>query len=175
MDSDRPAERLFFALWPDPALRNRINRLACELPEVGGRRHHPEDLHLTLVFLGAVTAAQRACIERVGDRVALHPFGLRLDRIEHWASPRILCLGASHRPAPLLSLVQQLQSGLDGCGFAAEERPYRPHVTLVRNVRSPPSTRPSCAVEWAVGEFVLAGTAAGEMPPRYRVVRRWPL
>ena len=91
-------QRLFFALWPDHHLCNRIDTLAGELPGQGGQRHHPDDLHMTLVFLGSITSTQRACIERVGDEIQASPFSLHLDQIDYWVRPRILCLGATGTP-----------------------------------------------------------------------------
>ncbi len=171
----KPMQRLFFALWPDHEVRNRINRLACELPEQAGQRHHPEDLHITLVFLGTVAAGQHACIEQVGGGIDLRPFTLHLDRVDYWEQPQILCLSASSRPAPLISLVQQLWSGLAGCGFKVEKRAYKPHVTLVRKAKKRLHARLDSPIEWPASEFVLAGAAAGEKPPRYQVIKRWSL
>ncbi|MFC1602839.1 RNA 2',3'-cyclic phosphodiesterase [Pseudomonadota bacterium] len=168
-------QRLFFALWPDHELRNRINTLASELPGQGGQRHHPDDLHMTLVFLGSVAPAQRACIEQIGDEVQVNPFTLSLDQIDYWARPRILFLGATDTPAPLASLVESLQSGLVGCGFKPEERAYKPHVTLIRKAKQPRTFNFVAPIDWTVSEFVLAGSCAGEPPPRYQVLKRWSL
>ncbi|MEK7758301.1 MAG: 2'-5' RNA ligase family protein, partial [Pseudomonadota bacterium] len=51
-------QRLFFALWPDPVLQQRLAQAAeALLPRAAGRRVRAENLHCTLVFLGAVEAA----------------------------------------------------------------------------------------------------------------------
>jgi len=168
-------QRLFFALWPNPYLRNRINRLACELSGQGGQQHHPDDLHMTLVFLGAVTSEQRACIEQIAGKIQMEPFTLYLDQVDYWLQPRILYLGTNKTPVPLASLVQQLQSSLMDCGFKPEKRPYKPHVTLVRKVKQQQAFHLNSALEWPVDEFVLAGSNLGEVPPRYQVIKRWPL
>ncbi len=168
-------QRFFFALWPDSHLRSHINRLACELPGQDGKRHHPDDLHLTLAFLGSVTSEQRACIEQVGDEICMEPFTLYLDRIDCWLQPRILYLGVNKIPAPLALLVQQLQLGLAGCGFKPEKRPFKPHVTLVRKMKQKQVFNLDSPLEWPVREFVLAGSSLGESPPRYQVIKRWPL
>ncbi len=168
-------QRFFFALWPDSYLRSHINRLVCELSGQGGQQQHPDDLHMTLAFLGSATSAQRACIERVGDKIQIKPFTLYLGRIDYWSQPRILYLGANNTPAPLASLVQQLQSGLTGCGFKLEKRHYNPHVTLVRKMKQKQTFNLDGLLEWPVDEFVLAGTHLGVKPPRYQVIKRWPL
>jgi RNA 2',3'-cyclic 3'-phosphodiesterase len=43
--------RYFFALWPDRQVREALSTLSRSL-SAGGRPHHPDDLHMTLVFLG---------------------------------------------------------------------------------------------------------------------------
>ncbi len=168
-------QRLFFALWPDHRLRSRLDRLVHELPAHGGQQHHPDDLHMTLVFLGPVAPEQRACIERGGDEIQIDPFTLYLDRVDYWPRPRILCLGASEASAPLTSLVQSLQSGLVSCGFEPETRPYKPHVTLARKAKQKHIFNLDSPIEWPVSEFVLAGASTGERPPRYQVIKRWSL
>jgi len=168
-------QRLFFALWPDHGLGNRLNRLAGELPERGGRQHHPSDLHMTLVFLGPVAPERLPCIEQVGDQIRLDPFTLYLDQVDYWQRPRILCLGASDPPAPLISLVQSLQSGLVGCGFEPEKRLYKPHVTLVRKAKRQHAFGLDSPIEWPVNEFVLAGSCSGENPLRYQIIKHWSL
>ncbi len=168
-------QRLFFALWPDHGLRSRVSRLASMLPEHSGQLHHPDDLHMTLVFLGAVTTEQHACIKQAGDAIQLEPFRLYLDQVDYWRLPRILFLAPSKKPAPLTALVQNLQSGLIGCGFEPEKRVYKPHVTLVRKAKQRQSLRHVDRIEWSVSEFVLAGSTTGERPPRYQVIKRWSL
>jgi len=168
-------QRLFFALWPDPGLHSRLNRLVRDLPEHAGRQHHPDDLHMTLVFLGAVAPEQQTCIERIGDEIQIDPFALYLDQVDYWPRPRILCLGVSDPPAPLISLVQSLQSELIGCGFEPEKSPYKPHVTLSRKAKQKHAFSLDSPIEWPVSEFVLAGSSTGDKPPRYQVLKRWPL
>ena len=51
--------RLYFALWPDAALRATIARVAAGPAAVAGGRAVPAaDLHVTLAFLGGVPAAR---------------------------------------------------------------------------------------------------------------------
>ena len=62
--------RLFFALWPDPALQAAIaetgERIA-RTRKIEGRTIAPERLHLTLLFLGEVAAdAEKRLIAAAG-------------------------------------------------------------------------------------------------------------
>lgn len=167
--------RYFFALWPDQAVQER---LALEARQVAahGRLHHSEDLHMTLVFLGPVADARLDCVEQVADRIRPRPFSLHIGGIGYWQRPRILWAGPLETPEPLSQLVFDLQNGLKACGFEPERRHFKPHVTLYRKaaITGPGVIDP--AIEWPVGEFVLAVSGGGAPgAPRYRVLRRWPL
>ena len=169
-------QRLFFGLWPDPAARGQLARLAEQFQPPGGRRHHPDDLHITLLFLGQVDDARQPCIYQAADAVQAPTFSLRLDTLGHWPRPRILWCGPSLVPEPLQRLVTDLQQGLQGCGFEPERRRYKPHVTLQRKVRHVKTHELEHCIEWQATEFALAaseGGAPGES--RYRILHRWPL
>jgi 2'-5' RNA ligase len=168
------SERLFFALWPPVEVRDALIVERRALPGEPGRVHHAEDLHMTLVFVGAVADEARPCIESVGGTVDTAPFWLRISEAGYWSKARIRWCRPTLAPPELLALVGQLEQGLLACGIEPESRPYRPHVTLAR--KAPPLTaRPlSAPVDWIVDDFVLAASG-GEQPPRYRVLRRWPL
>jgi 2'-5' RNA ligase len=83
MEADAKLERLFFALWPPSALQRELAALADTAlpPHRGGRRTYTQNLHLTLVFLGAADAATRARLERGADALHVLAFELQLDRI----------------------------------------------------------------------------------------------
>lgn len=166
-------QRLFFALWPDQTLRWELVRLWDRLP-ARGRRVHPEDLHVTLVFLGDVSPERRACAEQVAEMTRGRGFDLTLDRLGSWPQSGILWCGAVQAPASLLDLVHGLQEGLRDCAFTPESRPYVPHVTLARQAR-PLSAQPlSPPLIWSARDFALVASHQGE-PPHYQVLRRWPL
>jgi len=167
-------ERLFFALWPGERERGALTRIQDELADHRGRRTHPEDLHITLVFLGDLDPKRRACAEEAANRVQAAPFSLYLNRLGYFPRARIRWCGASERPQPLLDLLHALNGGLLSCGFHPERRPFEPHATLARKARPLPARELEHPVAWPVSEFALVIARPGECP-RYRVVRRWPL
>lgn len=167
-------ERLFFALWPGEWQRTVLTRVQGELPNHQGRKTHPQDLHLTLVFLGDLDAERRACAEGVADQVRATTFILNLDRLGCFPRTRILWCGASERPQSLLDLVHVLNDGLADCGFYPERRAFMPHVTLARKSQPLPARGIEPPIVWPVSEFALMIARTGECP-RYRVERNWPL
>jgi 2'-5' RNA ligase len=168
------AERLFFALWPGDDQRLALTRVQHALPPHQGRDAHAEDLHITLVFLGELDPEQRACAEAAADAVQGEPFVLTLNRFGCFPRPRVLWCGADEHPLPLLDLVGALNAGLRPCHIRLDRRPYSPHVTLARNARPLRSFLLDVPIPWPVDGFVLATSQEGG-PPRYRVLRRWPL
>jgi 2'-5' RNA ligase len=166
---------LFFALWPDERVRAGLEALVQGLPEHRGRLVHREDRHITLAFLGEVSAEFRACAEEAAQRVSAPPCELFIDQVGYWPRPRILWCGATQVPEALLALVRTLQQELKECGFQPEARPYAPHVTLARKARKVPGYLLPENLSWPVREFVLVTSNMDGPPPRYQVLRRWPL
>jgi 2'-5' RNA ligase len=168
-------QKLFFALWPDQTIREGLLRIGRELPPHGGHAPHPPDLHLTLVFLGPVTAEQYPCVVRAAAAIRGVPFDLTIDRVGYWSRPRILWCAPAETPEPLQTLVADLQRELLHCGFRPEKRPYSPHVTLARKSRPVEFQLLSESLSWPAREFVLVASGPGGEPPRYRILERWPL
>ncbi|MET0090460.1 MAG: RNA 2',3'-cyclic phosphodiesterase [Candidatus Thiodiazotropha sp.] len=168
--------RLFFGLWPSPPVRDALSHLVGRFSRHPGRPHHAQDLHMTLVFLGAVPATKLGCITQVAERIRSPGFDLRLQRLGFWTRPRILWTAPDATPEQLSALVRGLQEGLAECGFEAESRPYRPHVTLLRKSYPVGTDAIEQPIDWPVNEFVLAEStnpqAGGQ---RYRIVQRWHL
>ncbi len=140
-----------------------------------GRPNHPEDLHITLVFLGPVAPDQYDCVLETADRTSTPTFSIRIDRVGYWKRPHILWCGPSEIPLELNRLVSGLQRGLSGCGFTPEKRPYRPHVTLTRKSRPVAAHALPRSLEWQVDSFVLMETVPGGPSPHYRIRKKWPL
>jgi 2'-5' RNA ligase len=173
----RASIRLFFALWPGDDTRAELLRARDAMADsagAGARPTHPDDLHMTLVFVGAVAPERLPCIESAGDDVVLAPFDLALRRVETWSRQRLLVAVPDAPPPALFNLVAQLQQGLLACGIAPERRRYRPHATLAR--RAERTAPQPLSVAWAVRGFVLARSGVGAAGAGgYRVLRTWSL
>ena len=181
-EATQPATlRLFFALWPDDATRDALNRTGKWLHQHwGGRRMRAETVHITLAFLGE-TPAERlddlvACADSVGTvgTVGTDAYDLVLDQAGYWRHNRIGWLGASETPPQHFELVRGLNIALQQAGFPVDARPHVPHVTLLRNSRG--GEVPACTpVVWPIRDFVLVQSRLDVAGARYDVVRRWPL
>jgi 2'-5' RNA ligase len=160
-----PEHRLFFAFWPDDALRASLEAARARLFPLAGRPVDPSNLHVTAAFLGAVDAAKLDRLAELAGPVA--PLPIVFDRLEHWARPRVLVAVASQPPARLRAIVDGLWQRLDRLGFAREARPWVPHLTLVRDLRS---LRPGLVwppVEWTVYRIRLVESTSTPHGVRY--------
>ncbi|WP_457669313.1 RNA 2',3'-cyclic phosphodiesterase [Thiolapillus sp.] len=166
-------KRLFFALWPDEAVRSRLADLQTRLPQGQGSWVHPQDLHITLHFLGAVSEVQQRCAEEAADGVVASPFELEIARLDFWPRPRIALALPGKTPPALSKLVKSLGQELASRGYKPEKRAYRPHVTLLRKTTPGMAMELSRPVRWPVDHFVLVESRPGTEPPWYKVVERW--
>lgn len=130
--------RTFIALNLPKKERQRIHRSARLLREEGlpVRWVEPDDLHLTLKFLGEVRPEKLPRIEATLAEVAAStpPFVITLGGFGAFPTlrrPRVIWLGVEAAPA-LRCLKQDLEWALTDVGFEAETRAFHPHLTLGR-------------------------------------------
>ena len=167
--------RLFFALWPDAAVRGALARLAAAAGD-HGRPVARDNLHLTLAFLGTLDATRLAAVRDAAARVDAEPFRLTLDRIDRWRRPRLICAVPSAPPDALLRLAGELSEAMRALDLPIERRPFAPHVTLVRRAggEAPPAP-PEAPVTWDVDRFALVASRPSEEGVRYTPLAHWPV
>jgi 2'-5' RNA ligase len=167
--------RYFFALWPDPAVRDGFYRAARDAQSAcGGRGIRRGNLHQTLVFVGNVAGVRRALLDAAGERIIAAPFALDFGVTGYWPHHRIVWAAPAATPPLLIRLVAELKRELTGAGIDFDDRPYVPHVTLVRGARAP-AALPPLRITWQLREFVLVESGSGASGADYRIAGRWPL
>jgi RNA 2',3'-cyclic 3'-phosphodiesterase len=167
------SHRVFFALWPDDATRAAISRATREAVRASGGRPIAKDrLHLTVAFLGELTAAGLEVARGVAP-ISVGPFDLTLDAIGIWPDSKVLWLAPRSVPPALGELEARLWDALSERGFHAEDRVYRPHVTLARRAR--PVDAGVEPVLFPVRELALVESFPDGRNVHYEVLERWPL
>ena len=146
-------QRCFLAIPIDPAAVDVL----CSLQPMdeGLRRVPPEQLHITLHFLGEQDVA--AVIDAVSG-IEVVPFDLhvrRLGTFEGRGGDPILWAGIEPS-APLQALHHTLGVALGTLGFQPESRPYRPHITLGR-AKSGYDVAPFLAADAPVLDIAVRG------------------
>lgn len=171
----RARQRLFFAVWPDGAARRALASVARDSLPRQAKPVALENLHITLVFLGSITAEQRACAERAAEQVSAPAFALRLERLGWFRRARVVWSAPAQTPPALLALVEGLNRELEACGFESESRPYHAHMTLARKVARRVDEAAHPPIEWTVDAFHLVRSRTHPDGSRYHTLRSWPL
>ena len=133
--------RLFIAVpLPESVkllLETTARMLAQGLPHGAIRWVRPQQMHLTLRFLGETAVSQLPSLqEQLTQLTSQHPsFVLQLNGIGVFPSrkkARIVWAGLGGEVAALQALQAGLAARLLNLGWPQEKRPFRPHITLGR-------------------------------------------
>ncbi len=161
--------RLFIGLSLPAAVRDRLAALQSGLP--GARWVLPENLHLTLRFVGELAGDGVEDLDAALTKVAAPGFEFRLKGLDTFGgggggAKKIRALWtAAEPPAPLVHLQAKIESAARLAGLAPEGRKFKPHVTIARfkNAR-----------RLRMGEYLQshAGFQAGPVPvPAFTLYR----
>ncbi len=144
--------RLFFALWPNAATRAHLVRL--QAPVIG-RKVSPENLHLTLAFVGSQPKSLIPALTKLIDKLPGQSFTVGIDRYGYFKKPRIAWAGPSETPLPLVELHQRLMNELNAVQVPLKpEGKFTPHVTLARDAQSIDDPF-GPAISWQVDRMLL--------------------
>ena len=132
--------RLFIAANFSEETRKRLLAFCDELRSLSerGRFTSPENLHLTLVFLGECDAKQADAAKRSVTALAFDPFTITLASggyLDKGRSNLVFCeLQNNDGRRKLCQLQSELSENLSAKGFKLERRKFWPHITLGREV-----------------------------------------
>lgn len=168
--------RVFFALWPPDEIRHALAGLAHEAQrESGGRAIARPNIHLTLFFVGDIARGQIAGLEAAAASVRAGAFMLTIDRIGYFRHNRIVWAGTAHCPSELIVLEARLRAALAPLGLRGDDRPYVPHLTLVRKADRKPVRDTVPPHVWHVHELALMESVAIAGGVSYQPLAQWPL
>jgi len=135
--------RLFFCVELDDAAKRDLGCLIEHLkPRCGDAKWvAPENLHLTLRFLGEVGEDRLRELENLAQTVAgeFRPFTLELGKLSAFPSPkraRVLWVGPVKGEDRFVELMRAVEEGVRRLGFKPETKDPTAHVTMAR-FRSP--------------------------------------
>jgi RNA 2',3'-cyclic 3'-phosphodiesterase len=179
--------RLFTAINLAPeALAHLVTVQESIRGAVEARWTKPDNLHLTLKFLGEVSDQETPRLSRALDEIQWRRFSLKVDAIVCFP-PRgpIRIVGAAMEDDSRLcgDLYEQIEAVCESQGFARETRAYKPHVTLARpEHRTPMQTRGNLQTsatpllpgpEFEVSEFALIQSNLTPKGPQYTTLARY--
>jgi 2'-5' RNA ligase len=182
--------RLFVAIPLPPGLAARASEiLPAALPAL--RRVKPENLHLTLAFLGQ-TADERLPDVAAAAKEAAGPvarFRLAFDRAGRFPErgrPRVVWLGISDGAPSVLELGAGVYAGLRRRGLRFDDRALAPHLTLARvsdDASGPEAKTVAAALReleieplgFEVSEIAVVQSVLSPKGPRYTALATAPL
>lgn len=134
--------RTFIALHLPPAveqtLLGTIHHYRPRFPAGSVRWVRPDQLHVTLRFLGETAVSLLPTIQQQLDQIASHhaPLTLALGQLGCFPNcqrPRIFWVGLEGELERLHALQQEIEAMANQLGWAREKRPFSPHLTLGRS------------------------------------------
>lgn len=175
--------RLFVALSLPETVRRQTALLCSGLP--GARWVPPENLHITLRFLGELDGGTLDDVDAALAGVSVPRFTLSIGGVGHFGSGRQLrsvWAGVAREPA-LMHLRDKVESAVVRAGLPPEGKKYQPHVTLTRPKGTPVPKLQEFLVRhslfrsesWEVGHFSIYSSFLSHEAAIYREERRYEL
>ncbi len=177
------SHRLFVGIdFPD-SIRFSLRILQTGLK--GARWVAPENLHLTLRYIGEVDRVQADDIDQALLTIRAPPLDIELHDAGAFGAgnrARILWAGVVRTPA-LNDLKSWVDTALGHAGIGPDDRKFAPHITLARFNDAPPwsvnrraaEIAPAVAGRFTVAEFVLFESRLGSSGAHYERAARYPL
>lgn len=140
--------RLFISINFDSRTKDNILAVQQRLKEKGrGRFTTPDNLHLTLAFLGEVPEERVEDIKRIMDTLDVPQMKLNFNHTgcfrmksktsgrgsDQSADSELWWIGIEENKA-LSSLQSELARKLRAAGFSVEKKAFKPHITLARDM-----------------------------------------
>jgi 2'-5' RNA ligase len=172
--------RLFVAVpLPDnvrDALRKLSGKLRDEIPF--HKWTHPDDLHITVQFLGETPETKLGDLrETLRDVAIAHcSFPLSLSELDAFgppSRPSVLWAGLKGATDALSAVQRSVVTAMEQHGYEPESRPYRPHITLARRYDGSrsfgkealaPFENELRSLEWDADRLVLYRSHLGRTP-----------
>lgn len=131
--------RCFLAIELSAELVQALKKVSDDLKNQGAkgvRWVHPDNIHLTLQFLGEISGDMLACLKKsllsVVKEFPYFPVAVRgLGAFSSTRKPRVIWIGITPSNE-IIALQKSIEMTCSRCGIQPEERSFSPHLTLGR-------------------------------------------
>lgn len=158
------SKRVFFALWPDHRQRDRLRDVINSVARhVEGKTVDRRNWHITLAYVGDIDEELIPGLQERAAQITVDPFRLGFDKLEFWPRAKAACLVTPTVPTELQKLVDELKAVMQEFGVVADDRTFRPHITVSRDARAFTTERLSqrSTTEWSGFELIESISAPG--------------
>lgn len=174
--------RIFFGLEIPARIKDCLLTVRSNIP--GARWQRPEQMHITLQFLGDLEEQRLASVCEAARDIPVAAFNLDVVGLGCFGkpeSPRNLWAGVQPK-VPVASLHSVIKDRMEELGLATESRPFHPHITLARfrpqaaSVQHVLNGQDRTAFgSFLVSQFVLFDSALHPDGSVYTVIERFSL
>ncbi|MBF0266029.1 MAG: RNA 2',3'-cyclic phosphodiesterase [Gammaproteobacteria bacterium] len=164
--------RFFFALKPDNETRDKIVSAQKQL-NLSGRLIKPENLHITLLFMGKPEPRQIEKVIGFAQKIHCLEFSFALDVIGYFKKAQVSWLGLSESSRELINLHSELLISAQNSHIPIQTQKFIPHLTLERNTKvfKKQNIEP---IQWKVKDFVLYQSIDTQSGVHYQVLHQFP-
>ncbi len=131
--------RAFIAVELAPNVREALAKIQAALKKAGAdvKWVRPENIHITLKFLGYITPEQLKAITEIFPEIykGIAPFDVALSVLSAFPSanrPRVIWVGLEDKKDQLKIMAERTEREMEKIGFPKEERGFTSHITLGR-------------------------------------------
>ncbi len=121
----------------DPSIVSKLVSLQEDLSNLGANIKfvEPENIHLTLRFLGEITPFQVEQVKRILNELTFQEFTMKIEKLGVFPSisrPRVIWVGVSEGADKVCQLHDFIEDKLSKLGFRKEKEEFVPHITIGR-------------------------------------------
>lgn len=131
--------RTFIAIELPQEIKDGLARLQSQLKKAGAdvKWVKPKNIHLTLKFLGEISAKQLPKVIEIIEEVTRTKKQFKIGLSSCGAfpgkkAPRVIWVGVNKGNEEIRFIVQELEEKMEEIGIPKEERPFSSHITIGR-------------------------------------------
>jgi RNA 2',3'-cyclic 3'-phosphodiesterase len=131
--------RLFIAFPLEASISDQLGRIITSLRQMGGdvKWVDSKNIHLTACFLGETDQTKVPAVNKVIDEIASQHKKVstsiaQIGAFPSMARPRVIWVGMNESADELASTADSLVGKIRRLGFALDDKPFKPHLTLGR-------------------------------------------
>ena len=124
--------RLFIAINLNDEMKDALMDIQDTMRTYGvrGKETPPENMHLTLAFIGEYDDPER--VKEIVESIEIRPFEMSLSGIGAFGD---LWWVGTNNSAPLMAVSRRLRRALAEAGIPFDRKKFSPHITIIRRAR----------------------------------------
>jgi 2'-5' RNA ligase len=133
--------RVFFAVEFPKEIKEMLMNVENKLKDnsISGNFTTEENLHLTIKFIGEITPEGLEKLKECLDKaiINIRAFKIRVAQLGEFSrgQSKLIWTGIEDKDKGLINVFNSIENEIEAAGYKKEERSFRPHITLGREVK----------------------------------------